>query len=388
MEAANQSSSSSPSDTDSSDSETLAKKKLFENKKWFLPPTENIDEKQTKVIKWDHKETYLIKDLLNKVDSTAQMYNEAAIDAKIKNVRWSRLQQLLCFLATFFAFVNASSLPGLMATESLTVESIGSFLSLIIGFVSIALTAVAEIQKKGNFVVKISKYTEIRDDYLGIRLYLESENRFHKTKAVVLEAKVTRMMQELAVVYQAVGVPTEIQRKVEQMIDYTQDDVNKCNVGMGRDEIVETYSWITEAQRKVRRKKIAKASGLKTTDMDDIDKKVKEEMKKRIQRDHKRLNRKKTQKKAKKFSNRNVIAPMAKFEKKLDKFRVEFSKNMSSPEKMKKITERFYHAVSEPLPIDEEDAAGHDGDNEDNMSQLDEPQSVIMKMDDYLDNED
>ena len=358
---------SSPSDSEASD-EAIANKKMFENKKWFLPQCDEIDEKHTKVIKWQNKEQYLIKDLLNKVDSTAQMYNEAAIDAKLKNQRWSRLQTLFCFCATFFAFLNASSLPSMVASESISVESIGSLLSLLIGFLSIALTAVAEVQKKGNFVVKINKYTEIRDDYMGIRLYLESESRFHKTKAVVLEAKVTRMLQELAVVYQSTSVPTEIQRRMEQIIDYTQDDVNKCNVGMGRDEIVETYSWITEAQRKVRKDKIARASGLKKADMDFIDAKVKEEMQIHVKKDRKRLTRKKSQKRIRKGgSSRNVIAPLAKFETKLSEYREKCAMQsvMSSPEKMQKLTKKFYQGISEhPVEAMEQHAAGNDGDDE------------------------
>eukprot|EP01083_Nonionella_stella_P198375 728380_1 len=142
--------------------------------------------------KWSHKEKYLIKDLMNKVDSTAQMYAEAALNAKVTNQRWSRTQQFLGFLATTMAFLNASSMPSILsASVPISSETVVSVVSLIIGFLSVALTAVSEIQKKGNYVVKINQFSQIRDDYLGIRMYLESESRFHKTKALQLDAKGT-----------------------------------------------------------------------------------------------------------------------------------------------------------------------------------------------------
>ena len=70
-------------------------------------------------------------------------------------------------------------------------------------------------------------------------MYLESEIRFHKTKAANLETKVSRILQELAVTHSNVLVPAHIEQRVlRKVVDFTSEDaVSKCMQGMGRDSI-------------------------------------------------------------------------------------------------------------------------------------------------------
>merc|ERR1712129_664937 len=79
---------------------------------------------------------------------------------------------------------------------------------------------------------------------------------------------------------------------------------------MSRDEIVETYSWITEAQRKVRKDKIAKASGLNMIAMDKIDEEIKRKMQIQVHRNHERLQRKKIERGNGRMRNKSVVSSL------------------------------------------------------------------------------
>ena len=103
--------------------------------------------------------------------------------------------------------------------------------------------------------------------------------------------------------------------------------------------------------------------------MEVIDKKVKDEMQIRIKRDHKRFNRKKSARKMKKNSKKNLISPMPKFESKLSEYRQQSARQsiFSDPEKMAKLTEKFYRDISVPYV-----EKGIDADHEDNINEDDQ----------------
>jgi len=236
---------------------------------WLLPENpEACNEEE-----WDHRSKYLIKDVMNKVDSLSEMYGQCAIAAKQQQIKWSRAQFAIGFTATSVAFITASSLPEIIANSTEWDEDlIIAVLSLAVGFLSVLLTAAAEVQKKGNFGVKIHQYSEIRDDYQTLQMYVESEIRFHKTKAANLETKVSRILQELAVTHSSVMVPAHIEQRVlQKAADFTSEEaVSKCMQGMGRDSIVAHQALVAEAQRRMRRRKISNACGIDSLAMNEL----------------------------------------------------------------------------------------------------------------------
>jgi len=162
------------------------------NRKWLIDDSNEQDS-----VSWSAVDKAKMEHLKLELMDDMDMYMAAAVDAERKLNKWSHVQLVVGFVGAVVAFVNASSLPDLMATSSMSGSAIGSILSVGIGVLTIISTAIAERLKKKDFAVKANNFERVRVDYQGAHDLIVSEIDYPKRPARVLEAKIRRIMQDL-----------------------------------------------------------------------------------------------------------------------------------------------------------------------------------------------
>jgi len=176
------------------------------SRKWLIE-----DEEEHEIQYWTDEHKAQIKKLEDELSLKLNLYTTAAADAEYKNNSWSYFQLFLGFIATTLSFVNASAIPEIVADNNQQKEKdIVSVMNCIIGVVAILSTAVAERLKKKDYAVKASNLERIRVDYQGVSDLLKSEMAFPKEKAIDLEARVRRVIQDLDAGHIAHQPPPEI----------------------------------------------------------------------------------------------------------------------------------------------------------------------------------